>query len=256
MSGFSAMLRKEWLEWRRTWKLAIVLGLFALVGLVSPLSAQLLPELLKFIPEDRMGGMELLMVRQPGVSDAMTQYLKNFSMLAIVALLTTMGTIAGELGRGTASMTLCKPVSRWAWLLAKAAVAFGVQCLGVLLAASGAFLYTTILFGELDIEVFALLNVLFLLQLWTFTAFGLLASAVSPSTGTAAGVSLGGFLLLSLLGAIPVLGSYLPAGLAAAAGNLVTGEAIRDLGGRVVAGLALCALLVGSSGWVLARKEL
>jgi ABC-2 type transport system permease protein len=46
MRGFAILLRKELLESWRTLRLPVVVGLFLLVGLLSPLTARFLPEII------------------------------------------------------------------------------------------------------------------------------------------------------------------------------------------------------------------
>lgn len=256
MTGFLAVFRKEWLEWLRTWRLLIAMILYLIVGLGSPLAARLLPELLTRLPEDQLGGVEQLLLHPPGITDAMAQYHKNFGMLALAALIFTLGSVAGERSRGIAEMTLCKPVTRQAWILAKLAVPAQVHLLGTLVAAAGALLYARILFGELDLRGFALLNGLLLLNLLCWTSVAMLASVLARSTGVAAGLALGLFTLLSALGTVPVLGRYLPSGLMDLASRLVLGRPILDPLGPPLAGLLFVVLMVLLSLRVFREQEL
>jgi ABC-2 type transport system permease protein len=128
----------------------------------------------------------------------------------ILALLVPMGAIVGEKDRGTAAMVLSKPVSRAAFLLAKFVAAALVFLVGILLAALGAYYYTGILFEWLDVGQFALLNLLFWLNLLVYLALTIFASTLARSTVAAGGIGFGLFMLMWIVGIIPQIGKYLP----------------------------------------------
>jgi len=256
MTGLVALLRKELCELLRTYRVAVVLAAFVLIGLGSPLTAKLLPQLLSTLATDPGGGFELLLTRDPTTSDALFQYQKNLAMVPVLVILLAMGSLSGERRRGTAQFVLTKPVSRTAYLLAKLLAPAALYGIGTSVAAAGCLLYTWILFGAVDLAGFALLNALFLLAIWFYLALTLLASTLLESAVAAGGVGLAGFALCSLLGSFDRIGRYTPGGLQTAIADLIRGTATGAPIAPVLATLLLIALCLLFAQRLLRRQEL
>ena len=117
MAGLGVLLRKELLESWRTYRLAVVGGLFLFVGLSSPLLAKFLPEILKAAGGDQFG---VIVVPTPTAADAVDQLWKNLAQFgAFAAIILAMGAVSTEKDRGTAAFVLSKTASRGAFLGAK-----------------------------------------------------------------------------------------------------------------------------------------
>jgi len=256
MSGLGVLLRKEALEWIRTRRLLVSLVLFLLVGLGSPLAAKGIPAMLAYIPHDQMGGVELLLTREPGMRDAMAQYLKNFNMLPLLVVLSSMGTIAGERAREILPLVLSKPVSRRAYLLSKILAPVAVQAAGTLVAALGMAVYTTALFGEIWLPGYAALNGLLFLNLVLFATCTVAASACLKSTGGAAAVGLGAWFLSMVLGGLPSFARYTPAGLGVLAADLVVGRPLEHVGWCLASTVLLVVAVFAWADRVLRRQEI
>lgn len=72
MNGFAAFLRKEWVEALRSYRILILGAVFLLLGIMNPLSAKFLPELVNaMMPE----GMTIALA-QPQALDSYLQFLK------------------------------------------------------------------------------------------------------------------------------------------------------------------------------------
>src|SRR6476620_4880775 len=136
MSGFSILLRKELLEAWRTRRLPVVAS-------VSPLTARYLPDIVKALG----GGALPIPIPTPVAADALAQLQKNLGQLgALAAIAIAMGSVSGELDRGTAALVLAQPATRGAFLGAKL-VAIGVVLgVSVIAASVVAWVYTAILF--------------------------------------------------------------------------------------------------------------
>lgn len=258
MSGFVAFARKELLEQVRTFRLPILLVFFVLIGLGSPVIAKVTPELVRQFAstEELGGGLELLIVRDPDATDALAQYLKNFGLMPLLVILLNFLAVAGEKARGTAAMSLVKPVSRRAFLLAKAAVSALGILLGIVLSGAGFLLYTRILFGEIELAGFLLLNGALALVLLTYLALALFGSVLTSSATAAAGLGIGGFAVIALLGALPGVGRFTPAGLNGAISSLVAGNEAAHLASSAGATAALAVALLLAGERIFARQEL
>jgi ABC-2 type transport system permease protein len=201
-------LRKELLQQWRTRRILVVVAVFVLFGLLSPLIAYFTPQLLSSIE-----GAEQFadLIPTPTAADALGQYIKNITQFGfLIAVLVGMGAVAGEKEKRTTAMILSKPLPRWAFLLSKFTAQGLVYLLGFALAAAGAYYYTLILFENLLLGPFLLGNLLLLLWLLTFAAATLLGSTIAVSTGAAAALALGGAIVLLLAGSIPQLAAFAP----------------------------------------------
>ena len=108
MTGFWALARKEVLEQRRSWRFMALVGVFTALALLTTIIPFIV---FKFQDLDR------------GVDDA-RQVLRAFGFVSVglgtlLAIIVSMGSLAGERASGTAAMTLSKPVTRSAFVSAK-----------------------------------------------------------------------------------------------------------------------------------------
>lgn len=237
MDGFVVFLRKEIREAWRTSRLPVIVLIFFVFGLISPLLAKYTPELLK-----SLGGSITIVVPPPQISDAVDQFLKNVGQNGIiVAILLTMGLVAREKERGTAAFVLTKPLSRSAFLAAKFAGLVTTLGAGLAAAAIAAYIYTALLFSQLSVGGFIVSTLLVLLAVLAYAAITFLASTLVSSSLPAAGIGLAGWLLLSLLGALPKIGDYTPNGLFAPARAIALGTTPDNLGQAL---LGTCGIIV------------
>lgn len=215
---FGVALRKELLQLWRSKMVLVIVGVFALFGMASPLLAYFMPEIFKSIE-----GAEMFkdLIPEPTVIDAMTQYLKNISQFGfLIAILVGMGSVASEKEKGITEMILHKPLPRWAFILSKFTAQTLVYVAAFFIAEILAYVYILVLFEPVSFGVFTIINVLLLMWLVCFTAITALGSTVSRSIGTAAGISLAGSVVLMLSAQIPNYGSISPQALMSWAGIL------------------------------------
>ena len=216
---YLALLRKELLEQWRTRKVIVVLAVFLLFGLTAPLMARFVTEIILSVP----GAAEFAgLIPEPKAADAVGQYIESITQFGfILILLLAMGLIAGEKERGTAAMTLSKPVPRWAFVLSKFDALALVTLPAILLAGLGAGYYTNLLFDPgLALGPFLLGNVLLWLWLLAIAAAVLLGSALGRTTLIGAGLGLLFSVVLLIGGAFPQAAGLLPGGLVSWAGQL------------------------------------
>lgn len=227
--SWAPAFRKEWLEQRRTYRLLIVAVVLVLFGLLSPLFARYTRELVRMAAP--MGEEIIKLIPPPTAGDAVDQYLKNITQFGVLlALLMTMGTMSLEKDRGTAALMLSKPLSRSVFVLAKFAslgLTFG---LSLLLAGAAGYYYTRILFGPTDLIGWLGLNALVFVFFLVYIALTLLFSTLTKSQVLAGGMSFGAWMALSLAGAFPRVGDYLPRQLTDWAARLAKGSGAVSLG--------------------------
>ena len=219
---FLTALRKEFFGQWRSYRFLVVAAVLLAFGLLSPLAAKFVPELMKLIPN----GKEIArLIPQPTAADAVAQYLKNISQFGIVlALLMTMGAVAQERDKGTAALVLVKPMPRFVFLWAKFAALGVTFIIGIAVAGAACYYYTLILFQALNVPRWLALNGLMVLFLLVYIALTLLCSTVSRSQVVAGGLAFGLVIILSIIGIIPGAGRFLPGQLLSWGGGLAAGR--------------------------------
>lgn len=244
-------LRKELLEQWRTYRMFLIAIVLIAFGMLSPLIAKITPELLRLLP----GGDQLVgILPAPTVADAITQYIKNINQFAfLLAVLTTMGAVAQEKERGTAVLMLVKPLGRGAFLAAKFTALAITYLASILLAGLAAYYYTMVLFSAPDLTPWLLMNVLLWLYTLVYIAITLLASTLLKSQAGAAAIGFGAMAVISILGAVPNLNTYLPGQLINWAATAFTNPAATSWAAVCVSlGLISACLL---SAWAIFEKQ-
>jgi ABC-2 type transport system permease protein len=225
VSAFGVLLRKELLEAWRTRRLPVVAILFLVVGIISPLTARYLPEILEL----SMGDQLTIPLPVPSGLDALAQLQKNLGQVgALAAIALAMGAVSGELDRGTAALVLAQPVTRGEFLAAKLAAIAVVLAVATAAAAAAAWVYTAVLFEPPPVGGWVAMAVLSWLALLSWAAITFLASAATGSTTAAAGLGFVALVVVSLASVVPPLGRLLPSGLSTPAVEVASGSVVND----------------------------
>jgi ABC-2 type transport system permease protein len=247
-----ALLGKEWLEQVRTRRLLVLCVVFLFFGILSPLTARYMGDILAMMGES-MDGI-VIQLPEPSVRESVVQYAANLAEnFPLAIILVAMGCVVAERERGTLAMLLARPVSRQSVIAAKFLALLGVLLLALSIGALGAWYYSLILFDGPPAVDFLLLNLAGGLYLAVILALTMLASTLMRSTVAAGAVSLGLWLSMSLLGSLPRLGDWLPPALVGIATELGMGarpEAWPAIVGSLV---LIAACLVGA--WLALRRQ-
>lgn len=220
MRGYIAFTKKELLEQLRTFKWLIILSVFFLFGMMSPVLAKLMPDILSGM---EMNGIAIV-IPEPTVMDAYGQFFKNFTQMGILILLLVFGgTLSNEMVRGTLVNMLAKGLLRPAVILSKYTAAVLLWTLGFLLAVLTAYGYTAYLFKDANVN-----HLLFsVFCLWLFGCFIL---AMILLSSTIASGNFGGLILTAIsivamlmLDILPKTHRYNPITLASDNTALLTG---------------------------------
>jgi ABC-2 type transport system permease protein len=256
MMGFRVLLAKELREQFRTGRLIAVAAVFILFGIIGPLTDRYLKQILDAV--GAQSGDMTFTVPPPTISGALAQLTKNLSQFGIIcALLLAMGSVAWEKDRGTAGMILTKPASRAAFLAAKlAAIAFNLG-VGIALGCGLGYLYTTLLYPTtFNPGGYVAMSLLLWWMLVAFAAITMLGSTITRSAIAAAGIGLVALLILGILGALPVIGPYMPPQLGEPGRALALGLDPGWILGPILFNLALVPVLFGLTWLVFRRQEL
>jgi ABC-2 type transport system permease protein len=253
MRGFRLLFGKEMRESARTARLPVVLLVFALLGLVSPVLARYMREILEAVGGNQFQGL----IPDPVVDDAVIQFTKNLGQFGVlIAVLISMGSVAGEKERGTAAFLLTKPLDRGAFLGAKVAAIGLLLAMATALAGASCWAYTAILFEPLPVVGYVIAVALVWLSLAVFAAITFAASVVAPSALVAGGVGIVALLLAGFASVVPGLAPYLPTGLWGIATELAVGNTPVAMAGPIVANVSIIVIACALSAWSFRRQEL
>lgn len=255
MSGFRVLLGKELTEQVRTLRLVVLAIVFALFGILSPLTARYLPDLIKTLGGDQLGIS--ITVPTPVLADAVDQLLKNVSQFGILAaILLSMGAVAIEKDRGTAAFVLSKPASRAAFLAAKIVAIALDLFLAVAAAGITGFGYTAYLFRAPAPDGYAAMCLLLWLSLVVYASLTFLGSTLTRSAAAGAGIGFAFLVVTGIVGAVPTIGRFMPGGLMGPARAFGLGIAPGDVLGPIVVNVVFVAILAAASLAAFRRQEL
>lgn len=200
MKNYFAFLKKEIIESNRTYKTLILFCVFIIFGMMSPVTAKVMPKLLaEFMPK----GMEIT-ITTPVVLDAWMQFYKNISQMGILLLVVLFsGILSTEKSKGTLIIMVTKGLSRDTVILSKFSVMILLWTISLALAGLTTWGYSCYLFpGE------ALPHLIFsLVALWIYGLF-LLALLLLMSTFTRSNYS--ALLLTGVVVAVLMMANILP----------------------------------------------
>lgn len=251
------LFRKEVAEILKTSRIYVIPGIFLFFGLTSPILTKLLPEILKSVGGSA-GGIQITLP-PPVAVDAFMQFLKNLTQIGILGIiLTLMGTVAREKEHNTAILILTKPASRAAFVVAKAAAAALLVTFATALGYAACLYYTLQLFPDVPVAAATKGILIYLVYALFITALTVAASAVVKNGVAAAGVTLVGFFVTSIL---PVFGPawlrWTPGGLTTYAYQITAGTAlVRDALPGIGVSLAAAVVFLVIGVAVFRRQEI
>jgi ABC-2 type transport system permease protein len=246
--------RKELLFQWRTKRALIIVAIFLVFGMASPLVAKFTPEIIGSLDETEQFAD---LIPDPSVGDAIGQYLSNLTQFGfILVILLGMNAVAGEKEKGTAAMILSKPLPRWSFIASKYISQGLVYLIAVALAGIAAYYYTFYLFERLPASTFFLANLLLFCWLMVYAAVTMLGSSLGKTTAAAAGIAAIGGIVLLISGTIPRYGALAPSGLVNWASALSLNLEGAANGGSLLAAITVILLLLVASVAAIEEQEI
>lgn len=248
-------LKKELREIMRTYKIWVAPAIFLFFGLMSPPAAKFLPDLVKSQLEAQK---ILIKIPKATATDSFIQFYKNLSQLGILAIiLLSMGLVSEEKARGTFSILLTKPLSRFLIILTKFFAQFLLIGSSILLGAVACYYYTLLLFDKADLKPFIQSTTLFLIYTLLILAITLFFSILSRSQIVSGGLSLLAVFTLSLL---PLIGKFFekrsPAALLSIANSLASGKGqFADANWPILTAVLAAIFFLGLGIFIFNRQE-
>jgi len=249
MTSFLILLKKELRYQLRTYRLLVVVAVFFIFGLGTPLLFHYMPE---FMPESEI----TIQLPQFTTTDVVNEYIDTVSQIGMIAsILVAMSAVAKERELGTAALTLSKPVGSGAFITAKLASLALVFAAGITVGALGCYLYTMVIYGDLNARDFFLANLVAGLYLLFCLAFTVMCSSFFKSQLAAGGLALVGLVCLAVTSGLPVMKDYSPGVLLVWSRDIASGGGSNHWGVLTVS-LVLIALTLLAGWQVFKRKEL
>lgn len=206
MATLNMLLQKDFREQVRSSQLliAVVMGIF--FGILSPLTARYMPELLAFIGTDQ--GVEIILP-DPGIVDALQQFTSNLGQIGLVVfVLLFMGSVTREHESGTLDFLLTRPVRPVAVLASKCIMAALVAAAAVGASALATGFYTNLLFDGFRTGPFLYTAGYTFLYLASAGVVTVCMSAAVSKSFAAGALAFGVWMGVAALGMLPRIGVY------------------------------------------------
>lgn len=209
MNNFFVFLKKELAEFVKTWKLLIMLLLFLVSSVLSPVLAYFTPTLLELSGLE-LGGMMEELYNMTMESSYHMYYGNQIQMGFLALIFITCLAVVREKSKGTAVLTLTKNISRATFIISKF-TSYVIWYTFVSLVSYGAFALLTQIFFEKSFTKDALVSMLIFYILGIlFIASSIFASCLAKNTLTSCLIGFGFYALVFILGTIPYIREYTP----------------------------------------------
>ncbi len=143
MRAYFAFTKKEFTENLRTYKLMILIVVFLIFGVMSPLFAKFTPEILKAAGLDASA----LGMGTPTATDSFAQFFKNVGQMGLLVLVIVFsGIMANEFSKGTLINILTKGMKRSTVILSKFTMSMVMWTVSYLLCLAVTYAYTAYYF--------------------------------------------------------------------------------------------------------------
>lgn len=160
----AVMLKKETIEFFRTYKMLILFIVFLLFAIISPLTAKFMPEILTFVLPEEVAET----FPDPTAIDSWAQFFKNFSQLGLFVLtILFANSLIHEKIEGTLTILLTKGLRRKTVYLAKLLFAWGIWSVGYWVSFLVTYFYTWYYWKEETVEHL----IIAVSHLWLFGIF-------------------------------------------------------------------------------------
>ena len=249
MKQFIAFTKKEFFESHATYRVYILLVVFAIFGVMGPMMALLTPVIFEMMAAELAAAGMVITPTEPTALDSWTQFFGTFAQMGTLAIaIIFSGIMANELNRGTLVNLLTKGLKRHTVILAKLFSATVLWTIAMVFSVSIAYMYTAFYFETEAMPYFILtfgapwIFGIFLITLLIFggTVFGNFYGALAICIGT--------FFALILVNIVPAAARFNPATLAGGTLGLLTDASTPAdiIPAVVVSVISIVCLVLGS----------
>ena len=237
MRAFTVFTKKELLESVRTYRFVIAIAVFVLMGILSPLTALMLPRLIETMD---LGDFQIILP-EPTAMDAWAQFFSNVGTMGmLVVIILFSGIMANEFSRGTLVNLLTKGLNRTTVILSKF-VAASLVWTTVYLVCLGVTIGYVAFYWEVNLQN----PVLAFVSLWLFgellIAILILGGTLFGSFGGSLALAGGMIVILMLINIIPNMASYNPISLSGSTLTLLDGG---QMAGDFIPAVMICGVAI------------
>ncbi|WP_208560351.1 ABC transporter permease [Marinilactibacillus kalidii] len=253
MKDVTIFLKKEGLEVWRTKRLILILTVFVLFGLISPLIAILTPEILSSF------GSELnITLPEPTSLDSWMQFYKNLTQIGIYILAVFFcGSVNGEIRKGSLVNLVTKGLNRSAIISSKFIMMMILSLSAILLSFFITAIYTAVYFPDNDSPHIVAGLIPFLVFVVFFSAIILLGSTLFDGSMASLLFTIGVIIVLYLVNIVEPLQAYNPIQLIGENLSLVEGTMeLKALGLAIASSLLLAVTAYLFSMKLMNKKKL
>jgi len=203
-----AMLKKEFLEMIRNYKIITIPILFIFLGAMQPITYYYLPDILKMatLPEGAIMEFPL-----PSPAETIYAIFSQFNQLGLLILvLISMGAIANEVKSGVAENIFVKPISLKSYILSKWIAYFSLTTISIMLGVLVGMFYTNQLIGETSLEIVFRSTIIFILYLLFYIGLNLTLSSFFSSGILAGAITIITAMVFGIISNFPFNTWYLP----------------------------------------------
>ncbi len=247
-----SLWRLEWLRLTRSSTGVALVGVFAFFGIIGPLSAAYIGEIL----EQFGGGVEITFP-EPTAADGITQYVGNVQQIGLLVLvMVAAGALTMESRYEMAVFLRTRVRGARQLLTPRFVVVAGAGVVAYAVGLLVAWYETAVLIEPPDAwamaAIFALGATYFVFAVAVVAFAGTHLKKVLPSVM----LSLGILLIVPILGLFPPVAEWLPSHLLSASNDLLRGGAVADYGRSLVATVGMTFVFLAASVRSLGRREL
>lgn len=240
--------RLEWLRLVRTHRWMVVAGVYLLFGLLGPLGAAYMQEII-----GRFGGELTIIAPDPVPADGIAQFIGNASQLGLLAVIVVgVASLAVDARPEVAAFLRTRVPRAGTLLLPRYVATLGVAVAGLVAGTAVAWGLTVLLIGRLPVAAMLVGTAYGILYLAFAVAVLAAVSGFSRSQPTAVFAALGILLALPIVGLVPAVQPWLPSELLSAVAAMVegvpAGEFVRSVVTAVVGTAGLLALATRQLG--------
>jgi ABC-2 type transport system permease protein len=216
--------RLEWLRLIRTPRWIALLGVYVVFGLLGPVLAKYLPDIVEHVQSDMT-----IVVPPPQPKDGIVNYLNQVGQTGLIVVVAIAASaLAFDARRGLSTFLRSRASSVWELVKPRVVVTAVAVVLAYTLGTLAAWYETALLLGPLPVG--AVLAGLLCEGLYLVFAVAVVAAAASVARKIVGivGIALTALILLSVAGTLGVLHDWLPSTLAGAPVELLTTTELID----------------------------
>ncbi|MDX8047333.1 ABC-2 transporter permease [Gracilibacillus sp. S3-1-1] len=257
MTHWVVLYRKEMKEMVRNYKMLWIPIVFILLGVMQPVSAYYMPEIL-----DTFGGLPegtIIEMPTPTGEEVLMDVISNYGLLGVfILVLSAMGVVSAERQSGVAGMVMMKPVPYSSYILAKWAGLLTITLISLFIGYVISWYYTSLLIEPVTFERIFQSVVIYSIWLAFVVTLTLLFSTIMKGNGSVAFITI--FVVFAISTVTSILGEYMkwsPAMMTEYTGQvLLSGELDSNFLLAFITTMAIIIVVLFSSIQIFKQKEL